>query len=319
MTDKRHRLGVIMDSIASINFKKDTTLAFLLEAQARGYEISYLELDDLFISDGTAMASARALCVKNDATDWFKLEDRQTMELGDLGIILMRKDPPFDMEYVYATYILELAEKQGARVVNKPSSLRDVNEKVFIQHFPECSPPTLVTRDSKKVVEFLDRQKKIVVKPLDGMGGKSVFVVANDDPNLNVILETLTVNNTQSMMAQKFIPEISSGDKRILLVEGRPIPHALARIPREGESRGNLAVGARAEGVELTARDNWICAQVADTMREKGLLFVGLDVIGDYLTEINVTSPTCVRELDAIYGINISATLFDALEKQNTS
>ncbi len=314
MVNTKRRLGVVMDPIANINFNKDTTLAFLLEAQSRGYQIAYMELNDLHIRDGVAMAATRLLEVRNDARDWFAMGASSVVSLGDLDVILMRKDPPFDMEYIYATYILELAEQQGAKVVNNPTSLRDVNEKVFIQQFPDCCAPTVVTRDSRQVKQFLAEQEHIVVKPLDGMGGTSVFIVRQNDPNLNVILETITANNSRSIMAQRFIPEIAAGDKRILMIDGKPIPYALARIPKKGDSRGNLAAGARAEGVALNDRDTWICEKVADGLREKELLFVGLDVIGDYLTEINVTSPTCVRELDTIYKLNISAELFDAID-----
>ncbi len=310
------RLGVIMDPISSINTAKDTTLAMLLEAQARGYELRYMEQSDISIQAGTSHCTSRALTVRDDKTNWFDLSDEQEHELHRLDVILMRKDPPFDMEYIYTTYALELAEQQGCLVVNKPQSLRDVSEKAFISWFPQCCANTLISRDPKQIRAFIEEQQEAVVKPLDGMGGESVFRTSATDPNKNVIIETVSRNARRTVMAQKFIPEISSGDKRILLINGVPVPYALARIPADGESRGNLAAGGSGKGVELSDRDKWICAQVGPELIKRGLLFVGIDVIGDYLTEVNVTSPTCVRQLDAIYNINISAMLFDAIEQK---
>ena len=312
------RLGVVMDPIGSINIKKDSTFAMLLEAQARGWEIHYMELGDLFLRDGAACARRRPLKVFEDPSRWFEFGPEATSVLSELDVILMRKDPPFDMEYVYATYLLEQAEAAGVLVVNKPRSLRDANEKLFTAWFPQCTPPTLVTRQAALIRDFLAEHQDIILKPLDGMGGASVFRLRREDPNVNVVLETLTHKETRYAMAQRFIPEITQGDKRILMVDGEPIPYALARIPAAGETRGNLAAGGTGTGVALSERDRWICREVGPTLRERGLLFVGLDVIGDYLTEINVTSPTCIREIDAGAGTNIAGLLLDAIEPRLT-
>ena len=303
-----------MDPIATIKIKKDSTFAMLLAAQTRGWQLSYMELNDLSVIDGTAMANMRPLTVADDPAAWFELGESTYEQLGDLDVILMRKDPPFDMEYIYATYMLELAEQQGVLVVNKPQTLRDANEKLSTAWFPQCTSPTLVTRNPQQILEFLQQQKDLILKPLNGMGGASIFRVAEGDVNTNVILETLTEHETRYVMAQRFIPEIDKGDKRILLIDGEPVPYALARVPAKGETRGNLAVGGTGIGVPLTDRDFWICQQVAPTLKEKGLLFVGLDVIGDYLTEINITSPTCIRELDQLYNLDIAGQLMDAIE-----
>ena len=308
------RLGVIMDPIENITPVKDTTLAFLLEAQRRGWSIEYFTLEDLTIRDGKAFGHSRPLEVRDDLDDWFTLQAGQDTELGDLDVIMMRKDPPFDLEYVYATYFLEKAEAAGTLVINPPQALRDHNEKLTIQRFPECCTPTLVTRNTANIREFLAEHRHIVVKPLDGMGGAQVFVLREGDINTSMILETVTEDETRQVMAQKYIPDISKGDKRILVIDGEPYPYALARIPKKGESRGNLAAGGRGESVPLSERDYWICEQVKPFIQEHGLLFVGLDVIGDYLTEVNITSPTCVRELDRANNDNISARLFDAIE-----
>jgi len=302
-----------MDPIGSINIKKDSTYAMLLEAQARGWEIAYLEQGDLFLRDGRALGHSRSITLRRDSTPWFELGERQLRPLDELDAILMRKDPPFNMEYVYSTYLLELAEARGALVVNKPQSLRDANEKLFAAWFPQCAPPTLVTRSAERMRAFLREHHDMILKPLDQMGGASVFRLREDDPNVSVAIETLTALGSRLAMAQRYIPEIREGDKRILMVDGEPIPYALARIPAEGETRGNLAAGAHGEGRPLSERDRWICHQVGPTLRAKGILFAGLDVIGDYLTEINVTSPTCIRELDALFGLNISAQLLDAI------
>jgi len=309
-------LGVVMDPIADITPYKDTTLAMLLAAQARGWTLSYMEQPDLYLRDGEARARRRLLTVRDDPEDWFSLGEAEDGPLAGLDLVLMRKDPPFDMEYVYTTYVLERAEQAGVRVVNRPQALRDANEKAYTAWFPQCSPPTLMTRDMGRIRAFLAEHKKIVVKPLEGMGGLLIFVLAEGDPNLSVVLETLTQDGSRLTVAQKYIPEIRDGDKRILLIDGEPVPYALARVPQPGESRGNLAAGGKGVGVALSARDRWICRQVAPALREKGLLFVGLDVIGDWLTEINVTSPTCVRELDAIYGLDIAGQFMDMLEKR---
>jgi glutathione synthase len=309
-------LAVVMDPIQSINIKKDSTFAMLLECQARGWRLAYLEQTDLYVQDGRAYGRARELHVRDDPKDWYELTPGEDRPLGSMDAILMRKDPPFDMEYIYTTYLLERAAAEGVLVVNRPSGLRDANEKLFTAWVPQCCAPTLVSRQRHRLKAFLEIEKDIVVKPLDGMGGESVFRVRLNDPNTNVILETLTQRDRRTAMAQRFIPEYVAGDKRILLVDGEPIPYALARIPAPGEGRANLVTGGTGQGVGLTDRDRFICAQVGPVLREKGLLFVGLDVIGDYLTEINVTSPTCIRELDAIYGLNISARLMDVIESK---
>ncbi|WP_018232708.1 glutathione synthase [Thioalkalivibrio thiocyanodenitrificans] len=311
----RH-IGVIMDPIGSINIKKDSTFAMLLAAQRRGWTVYYMEQHDLWLEDGRVRAAARTLELRDDPLDWYTLGQAQERPLGSIEAVLMRKDPPFDMEYVYTTYLLELAMQEGCLVVNRPDSLRDANEKLFTAWFPRCCPPTLVSRDIARLRGFLERQQDMVVKPLDGMGGASVFRVRKGDPNTGVILETVTGHGQRTVMAQRFLPEYVDGDKRILLVDGEPAPYALARIPASGEARANLAAGGRGEGVALTERDRWICDQVAPALRERGLMFVGLDVIGDYLTEINVTSPTCIRELDALYGLDIGGWLMDAIGRR---
>jgi len=310
------KLGIVMDPIHTINIKKDSSFAMLLAAQARGWRLFYMTPDDLVLRDGEPYANMRTLTVRDDPEGWFTLSDASLQALRVLDIILMRKDPPFDMEYIYTTYLLERAEEAGVLVVNRPRSLRDANEKLYTAWFPQCCPSTLVTRSRRGFREFLAEQGDIILKPLDGMGGASVFRVRAGDPNTNVILETLTRHGRCFAMAQQFIPEIRDGDKRILVLDGEPIPYALARIPPAGETRGNLAVGGQGIGVALRERDRWICKEVGPTLRDKGLLFVGLDVIGDYLTEINVTSPTCIRELDARYGLDIGGELMDILAKR---
>lgn len=308
------RVGVVMDPIESITPKKDSSLAMLLEATRRGAEIHYLQQADLKLLAGDALGNSRILNVRDDLLDWFTLGSEQEIRLGELDVILMRKDPPFDMEYIYSTYILERAEHAGALIVNCPQSLRDMNEKAYTAWFAECAPLTMVTRSMSEMKAFLLEHERIVVKPLEGMGGKSIFVVVAGDNNANVIFETLTDNGNRYAMAQVFIPEISEGDKRILLIDGDPIPYALARIPSADDFRGNLVMGAVGKGLELSERDRWICAQVGPVLRERGVIFAGIDVIGDYLTEINVTSPTGIRELDSAFDLNIAGTLFDAIE-----
>lgn len=310
------RIGIVMDPIAAINTKKDSSFAMLLAAQARGWQIFYMQQADLFLRDGQVLASMAALTVQDDPYNWYQLGDAQTAPLQSLDAILMRKDPPFDMEYIYSTYLLEQAQSQGVLIVNDPQSLRDANEKLFTAWFPQCCPPTLVTRQKTLMREFQAEHSDIIIKPLDGMGGASIFRVMQGDPNFSVIVETLTDNGKKSVMVQQYLPAIKDGDKRILLINGEPVSYALARIPADGETRGNLAAGGRAEGRELTERDRWICQQVGPKLREKGLIFVGLDVIGDYLTEINVTSPTCIRELDRLYALDIGGDLMNAIEKQ---
>jgi glutathione synthase len=315
MSHKIRRLGVVMDPIGKIKPIKDSTLAMLLEAQARGWEIEYMEQSDLSILDGVAMGRSRPLEVTDDTESWFRLGNPRTGPLGDLDAILMRKDPPFDMEYVYSTYVLERAEAGGALVVNRAAALRDMNEKAYTMWLAECCPPTLITRSHADIQAFIAEHGIVVVKPLDGMGGKSIFVIREGDPNGNVIIETLTDYGQRYAMAQRYIPEIvAGGDKRVLIVDGEPFPYALARIPAPGDNRGNLAAGARAEGRPLTDRDRWIAEKAGPVLRDKGVLFAGLDIIGDYLTEVNVTSPTCIRELDREYGENIAGRLFDAIE-----
>ena len=299
------KLGVVMDPIGRIKPEKDTTLAMLLAAQARGWELHYMEQPDLYLRDGIARARTRQLSVNDTANGWYSFAGQFDLELGTLDVILMRKDPPFDMEYIYSTYLLERAEQAGTLVINRPQSLRDANEKAYTAWFPQCCPPTLITRDMQRIRQFLAEHGKIVLKPLEGMGGTLVFVISQGEPNFSVILETLTERGSHLTIAQKFVPEISAGDKRILMIDGDPVPYALARVPAPGESRGNLAAGGTGVGIPLTDRDRWICDQVAPALRAKGLMFAGLDVIGDYLTEINVTSPTCARELDKLYGLNI--------------
>jgi glutathione synthase len=309
------RLGVVMDPIADINVKKDSSFAMLLEAQRRGWQIRYMEQSDLFLRDGVSHGRMRSLTVRDEPRHWFGLGEQRREPLDKLDVILMRKDPPFDLQYLYTTHLLELAEQAGVIVVNRPRALRDANEKLYTAWFPQCCPPTLVTRSRSQLKEFLEEHRDLILKPLDAMGGVSVFRLALGDLNSNVIIETLSQFGERLVMAQRFVPEVlTSGDKRILLIDGEPVPYALARLPAPGEVRANLAVGGGGRGVALTARDRWICDQLGQTLRDQGLLFVGLDVIGDYLTEINVTSPTCIRELDTLYGLNISAELLDRVE-----
>jgi len=309
-------LGVVMDPIAAIHVKKDSTLAMLLAAQQRGWAIRYMEQHDLFLRDDAPFARTRALTVFDDPAHWYEFGEARTQPLAELDAILMRKDPPFDIEYVYTTYLLEQAEARGTLVVNNARALRDANEKLYCAWFPQCLPPMLVAREAALLKAFLHQHGEVVVKPLHTMGGRSIFRLRDGDPNTNVVLETMTEHGTRFTMAQKYLPEIVNGDKRILLVDGEAVPYALARIPTEGEFRGNLAAGGKGVGVPLTERDRWICAQLAPRLRADGLLFVGIDVIGDYLTEINVTSPTCIRELDKLYGLDIGGQLIEAIEQR---
>jgi len=309
-------MGVVMDPIGGITPKKDSTLAMLLAAQARGHRIVYFEQKDLFINQGIAAGEGCFINVADNLEEWYERATPWSGPLADLDYILMRKDPPFDMEYVHTTYILQRAADAGTLVVNQPSSLRDINEKAFTAWFPQCTPPTLLSRSHAALKVFLDTHESVVYKPLDGMGGKSIFVVHKGDLNTNVVIETLTDNGQRYIMAQKFIPEISAGDKRILLIDGEPIDYALARIPAAGESRGNLVMGAKGVGQSLSERDRWICAQVGPVLRERGVLFAGLDIIGDYLTEINVTSPTGIRELDQKFKLDIGGELIATIESR---
>jgi glutathione synthase len=311
------RIVVVMDPIGSIKPAKDTTLAMMLAAQQRGWTLWYAEQSDLWLRDGVAMARVREVKVKNDLTAWYELGEAHTIKLGEADAILMRKDPPFDMEFIYTTYILERAQEQGALVVNRPQGLRDMNEKVFTAWFPQCCAPTLITRDMKDMHAFLLEHQRIVCKPLYGMGGRSIFVIDRGDKNTNVIFETMTQYGTNFAIVQKYLPEIvTTGDSRVLVIDGEPAPYALARIPSDTDNRGNLAAGAKGVGRELTERDRWLVSQIGPTLRERGMMFVGLDVIGGFVTEINVTSPTGVRELDKQFGTNIADMLMEAIQKR---
>ncbi len=318
-TTPTRTLGIIMDPIEHINIKKDSTFAMMLEAQRRGWSVFYMLQADLFADNEVVKAHMVAVTVEDNPEQWFQLGEAVTRPLHELDCVLMRKDPPFNMEYIYSTYLLELAQRQGLLVLNRPDSVRTANEKLFTAWFPEFSPRTRVTRNMASIREFLAEEQAIVVKPLDGMGGSMIFQVRQDDPNRNVILETITDYGRRTVMAQQFLPAFKQGDKRILLIDGVPFPHGLARIPAEGESRGNLAAGATGVGSDLTARELEICAALGPVLKDMGLTFVGLDVIGDYVTEINVTSPTGIRELDKIYQANIAGLLLDAIEARLSS
>lgn len=309
------KVGVVMDPIEQITYKKDSSLAMLWAAQRKGWELHYMEQQHLFLRDGRVRGQMAPLKVAMDPDNWFERGDYVIRDLAELDVILMRKDPPFDNEFIYSTHLLAMTESEGTLIVNRTGSLRDFNEKLFATHFPQCCPPVLVTRRADLLRQFHAEHKNVIFKPLDGMGGSSIFHIREDGTNLGVIIETLTAHGTQTIMAQKYIPEIKDGDKRILMINGEPVPYALARIPMAGETRGNLAAGGRGEGRPLTDRDRWICEQIGPTLKEKGLLFVGLDVIGDYLTEINVTSPTCIRELDQQFGLDIGMQLMDCIDE----
>jgi glutathione synthase len=308
------KLAVLMDPIAGIAVKKDSTFAMLLEAQRRGYELHYMTQGDLASRSGTPWARLARLTVRDDPAGWFTLADAQWQDLRDIDIVLARKDPPVDSQFLYDTMVLQQAHDHGVLVVNDPRGLRDINEKLFTLDFPQCCPPTLVARDAAELKRFVAEHGDVVLKPLDGMGGRGIFRSYHGDKNLNVMLETVTANGRAFAIAQRFVPEIDAGDKRILLIDGEPVPYALARIPQGDEFRGNLAAGGRGVGIELSDRDRWIAAQVGPELKRRGMVFVGLDVIGDWLTEINVTSPTCIRELDAQFGITIAGMLFDCLQ-----
>ncbi|ELQ6132579.1 glutathione synthase [Cronobacter dublinensis] len=310
------KLGIVMDPIANINIKKDSSFAMLLEAQRRGYEIHYMEMADLYLNNGEARARTRLVNVEQDYDKWYAFGTEQDIALADLNVVLMRKDPPFDTEFIYATYILERAEEKGTLIVNKPQSLRDCNEKLFTAWFADLTPHTLVTRNKAQLKAFWQQHGDIILKPLDGMGGASIFRVKEGDPNLGVIAETLTELGSRYCMAQNYLPAIKDGDKRVLVVDGEPVPYCLARIPQGGETRGNLAAGGRGEPRPLSDSDWEIARRVGPTLKAKGLIFVGLDIIGDKLTEINVTSPTCIREIEAQYPVSITGMLMDAIEKR---
>ncbi|MGB5289892.1 MAG: glutathione synthase [Lysobacterales bacterium] len=308
------KTGVVMDPIGEIKTYKDSTFAMLLEAQRRGHVLYYMEPGNLFAKDGRVFAEMQKLEVRDNTTDWFTLTPAGITPLDKLDIVLMRRDPPFDMGYIYTTYMLELVEKTGTIVINRPQSLRDANEKFFINYFPQCCVPMIISSSSSLIREFVSEHGRCVVKPLDGMGGESVFQISDVDMNMNVILETITRHETRPVMAQRYIDEISEGDKRILIVNGEPVPYALARYAGKGDFRGNLAKGGSSKGVPLSERDRWVCSQVAPELIKRGILFAGLDIIGDWLSEVNVTSPTCIRELDAEFGLNIAGQLFDGVE-----
>ncbi|MCA6063110.1 glutathione synthase [Thalassolituus marinus] len=314
------QVGVVMDPIATINFKKDTSLALMNAAQEKGCQLWYMEQSDLYIRDGRAMARMAPVRVAMNPEHWYDMGEFEERPLADLNIILMRKDPPFDSEFIYSTYILERAEEEGVLVANKPQSLRDCNEKIFATAFPELMTPTIVTRRADLLKAFHKEQGDVIFKPLDGMGGSSIFRLKHDDPNVSVIIETLTNHGSQQIMAQRYIPEITEGDKRILMIDGEPVPYCLARIPASGETRGNLAAGGTGVTQPLSDENRAIAEQVGPYLKEKGLYFVGLDVIGNNLTEINVTSPTCVREISRDSGIDVAGQLIECLlAKLNTS
>ncbi len=311
------RLGVVMDPIGQIKPTKDTTLGMLLAAQARGWELHYAEQRHLWLRDGQAMGRLAPLTVKNDLAGWSTLGATVDRPLADLDVILMRKDPPFDTEYIYTTYILERAESAGTLVVNRPQGLRDMNEKVYTAWFPQCCAPTLITRDMGDMHAFLREHGKIVCKPLYGMGGRSIFVIDRGDKNASVVFETLTEYGSRYAIVQRYLPEIvTTGDSRVILIDGEPVPYALARIPTAADNRGNLAAGARGVGRPLNDRDRWLAAQIGPSLRERGMLFVGLDVIGGFVTEINVTSPTGIRELEKEFHVDIAGLLVDAIERR---
>ena len=305
-----------MDPIDQINVNKDSTFAMLLEAQKRDYEIHYLQQSDLYLSDNKIQAQTSTITVQDDRSNWYEVKNSSQLNLCKLDVILMRKDPPMDMEYIYTTYLLDRLQVARTLVVNHPTSLRSANEKLLATCFPECTPLYVVSRDKHILDDFIDEHKDIVVKPLDGMAGDSIFRIQADDPNRNVIIETITQLGRRTVVAQQYIPDYKKGDKRILIIDGKPIDYALLRVPAKGELRANLAKGGTGEGVELTKRDRWICDQIKPMLESLQLSFVGIDVIGDYLTEINITSPTGVRELDKMYKLNICAELFDSIETQ---
>lgn len=309
------KLGIVMDPISEVKVAKDSSMAMMLEAQQRGYEIYYMEMQDLYLDGGQARASTQKIKVYDDVNHWYELSDKQDMPLSDLDAILMRKDPPFDTEFIYATYMLERAEVEGTLIVNKPQSLRDCNEKLFTAWFADLTPRTLVTRNDTQIRSFHNELKDIIIKPLDGMGGSSIFRIKEEDANVGVIIETLTNHGQQYAMVQEYMPEIVDGDKRVLIVNGEPMPYCLARIPAQGETRGNLAAGGRGVARPLSPSDKLIAETIAPELKKRGLFFVGLDIIGDKVTEINVTSPTCIREIEAAYPINISGKLMDAIEE----
>ncbi|MFQ3788571.1 glutathione synthase [Halomonas sp. A29] len=310
------RVGVVMDAIAHLTYKKDTTLAMLWAAQERGWSLHYMEQEDLYLRDGRAHARMRDLTAFRNPDDWYALGAPEERPLAELDAILMRKDPPVDAHFLNAVHLLGFAEREGVLVVNPTRALLECNEKLFAQQFPQCCTPTVVSCSEAVLRAFHAEHRDVIFKPLDGMGGSGIFHVQPEGRNLGAIIETLTERGQRQIMAQRYIPEIKDGDTRILLVDGEPVPFGLARVPMAGETRGNLAAGGTGVSRELTARDHWLIEQVQPMIREKGLMFVGLDVIGDYITEINVTSPTCVREIDDQRGTDIAGLLMDAIERR---
>jgi len=310
------KIAILMDPVDTINPRKDSTFAMMLEAQHRNYQISYIGKDDLFCQRGKAFARSQKIQVTDNQQQWYQLSEPHTSELSQFDIILMRKDPPFDMEYIMDTYTLDLAESANTHIINKPQALRDANEKFFTEHFAECTPANMISRNMDTLKSAVREFDQVIIKPMDGMGGESIFKTSKNDKNLNVILETVSQNGNKTTMVQQFIPEISEGDKRILIINGKPVPYALARIPSTKDFRGNLAKGGTGKGVELSTSDYRICEIVGPKLKEMGIVFAGIDVIGNYLTEINVTSPTCIRELDEIFQLNIAGQLFDCIENE---
>jgi len=308
-------IGIVMDPIESITPYKDSSLAMLLAAQNKGWHLHYIQQSGLYLQDNKVKVDYKSIKVFDDNEKWFETDSIKTIDAANLDVILMRVDPPFDMEYIYTTYLLEMAEKQGCLIVNKPASLRDANEKLFATQFPQCCTDVLVSRDPQKLRDFVIKFKDVILKPLDGMGGQSIFRVTPDDVNLSVILETMVNFGQHTVMAQKFIPEITAGDKRILIVNGQAVPYTLARIPAKGETRGNIAAGGTGKAMPITEREQWIADQVGPSLKKMGILFAGLDVIGDYLTEINITSPTCIREIDKQFNLDIAGQLMDCIEE----
>ncbi len=307
-------IGIVMDPIESITPYKDSSLAMMIAAQNKGWQLHYIQQSGLYLKENTTKADFKPIKVFDDNNHWYETGNLSTINASDLDVILMRLDPPFDMEYIYTTYMLETIEQQGCLVVNKPASLRDANEKLFATHFPQCCTDVLVSRQPQKLRQFIEQFQDVILKPLDGMGGQSIFRVSPTDANLSVILETMVNDGQHTIMAQKFIPEITEGDKRILMINGEAIPYTLARIPAKGETRGNLAAGGTGKAMPITRREQWIADQVGPTLKKMGILFAGLDVIGDYLTEINITSPTCIREIDKQFNLDIAGQLMDCIE-----
>ncbi|GAB3339312.1 MULTISPECIES: glutathione synthase [Chromohalobacter] len=316
MSERALKLGVVMDPIADIAYKKDTTLAMLWAAQQRGWSLYYLEPEDLYLEGGRAMGRMRALEAYRDPEAWYRLEEVQAAPLAELDVILMRQDPPVDDHFLNAVHLLGFAEREGVLVVNPTQALLTSNEKLFAQQFPHCIPPSVVSCHDAVLRDFHAQHGDVIFKPLDGMGGSGIFHITPEGRNLGSVIEQLTERGTRQIMAQRYLPEIKAGDTRILLIDGEPVPYGLARIPSAGETRGNLAAGGRGEARELTDRDYWLIEQVKPAILDKGLIFVGLDVIGDYITEINVTSPTCVREIDAQRGTDIGGLLMDAIARR---